>query len=169
MTTTAALAGAAGCACADIPAFVTAEGSHFDQALGPLAGAVVGSEKWINDTYLAFARHTGPNLSPFNAWVLSKSLETLAVRMDRHCENARAVVDLLVGHPAVDRVLYPQLPDHPGHAAAAKQMRDFGGMVSFTLKGGVDAALDVGGLGRPGRRGAGAHRSKRPRTNPVPG
>ena len=63
--------------------------------------------------------------------------------MDRHCENARAVVDLLVDHPAVDRVLYPQLPDHPGHAAAAKQMKDFGGMVSFTLRGGREAALRV--------------------------
>ncbi|MEK7424656.1 MAG: PLP-dependent transferase, partial [Actinomycetota bacterium] len=57
--------------------------------------------------------------------------------------NARAVVDMLVGHPAVDRVFYPQLPDHPGHRAAAKQMRDFGGMVSFTLRGGLDAALTV--------------------------
>ena len=63
--------------------------------------------------------------------------------MDRHCANARAVVDLLVGHPAVERVLYPQLPDHPGHAAAAKQMRDFGGMVSFTVRGGDEAAKRV--------------------------
>jgi cystathionine gamma-synthase len=63
--------------------------------------------------------------------------------MERHCQNARAMVDLLLGHPAVDRVLYPQLPDHPGHAAAAKQMRDFGGMVSFTLRGGQPSALRV--------------------------
>ena len=63
--------------------------------------------------------------------------------MDRHCENARAVVDLLVSHPGVERVLYPQLPDHPGHAAAAKQMRDYGGMVSFQLKGGDEAARRV--------------------------
>jgi cystathionine gamma-synthase len=63
--------------------------------------------------------------------------------MERHCANARAVVDLLVGHPAVERVLYPQLPDHPGHAAAARQMRDFGGMVSFMCAGGEAAALDV--------------------------
>ena len=72
-------------------------------------------------------------------------MKTLAVRMDRHCANARAVVDLLVAHPAVERVLYPQLPDHPGHAAAARQMRDFGGMVSFTLRGGEEAALRVVG------------------------
>jgi cystathionine gamma-synthase len=81
--------------------------------------------------------------SPFDCYLVLRGVKTLAVRMDRHCENARAVVDLLVGHPAVDRVLYPQLPDHPGHAAAAKQMRDFGGMVSFTLAAGPDAAMQV--------------------------
>ena len=63
--------------------------------------------------------------------------------MDRHCTNARAVVDVLVRHPAVERVFYPQLPDHPGHAAAAKQMADFGGMVSFTVRGGAEAAKRV--------------------------
>jgi cystathionine gamma-synthase len=72
-----------------------------------------------------------------------RGVKTLAVRMDRHCQNARSVVDLLSGHPSVARVLYPQLPDHPGHAAAAKQMRDYGGMVSFTLRGGEDAARRV--------------------------
>ena len=81
--------------------------------------------------------------APFDCYLVLRGLKTLAVRMERHCANARAVVDLLVGHPAVDRVLYPQLPDHPGHAAAAKQMRDFGGMVSFTCVGGETAALDI--------------------------
>ena len=81
--------------------------------------------------------------APFDCYLVLRGLKTLAVRMDRHCTNARAVVDLLVGHAAVDRVLYPQLPDHPGHAAAARQMRDFGGMVSFTLRGGEPAALEV--------------------------
>ena len=81
--------------------------------------------------------------APFDCYLVLRGVKTLAVRMERHCANARAIVDLLVGHPAVERVLYPQLPDHPGHAAAAKQMRDFGGMVSFTLKGGSDAALRV--------------------------
>jgi cystathionine gamma-synthase len=80
---------------------------------------------------------------PFDCFLVLRGLKTLAVRMDRHCANARAVVDLLVGHPAVERVLYPQLPDHPGHAAAARQMRDFGGMVSFLLRGGEEAALEV--------------------------
>jgi cystathionine gamma-synthase len=81
--------------------------------------------------------------APFDCYLVLRGVKTLAVRMDRHCENARAVVDLLVGHPAVDRVLYPQLPDHPGHAAAAKQMSDFGGMVSFTVRKGQDAAMRV--------------------------
>ncbi len=72
-----------------------------------------------------------------------RGVKTLGIRMDRHCENARAIVDLLVSHPGVERVLYPQLPDHPGHAAAAKQMRDYGGMVSFQLKGGDEAARRV--------------------------
>ncbi|BAN01814.1 cystathionine gamma-synthase [Ilumatobacter coccineus] len=81
--------------------------------------------------------------APFDCYLVLRGVKTLAVRMDRHCENARAIVDLLVHHDAVDRVLYPQLPDHPGHEAAAKQMKDFGGMVSFTLKAGKDAALRV--------------------------
>jgi cystathionine gamma-synthase len=80
---------------------------------------------------------------PFDAWLTLRGVKTLAVRMERHCLNARAIVDLLVGHPAVDRVFYPQLPDHPGHAAAVKQMRDFGGMVSFTCTGGETAALEI--------------------------
>ena len=81
--------------------------------------------------------------APFDCYLVLRGVKTLALRMEKHCSNARAVVDLLLGHPAVDRVLYPQLPDHPGHRAAAKQMSDFGGMVSFTVKGGVDAALTV--------------------------
>jgi cystathionine gamma-synthase len=70
-------------------------------------------------------------------------VKTLAVRMDRHCANARAVVELLQSHPAVASVLYPGLEDHPGHATAARQMRDFGGMVSFRLVGGRSAAEQV--------------------------
>jgi cystathionine gamma-synthase len=72
-----------------------------------------------------------------------RGLKTLAVRMDRHCENARAIVALLAEHPAVGRVLYPGLPTHPGHAVANRQMRDFGGMVSFLTAGGEEAALAV--------------------------
>ena len=81
--------------------------------------------------------------APFDCYLVLRGVKTLGVRMDRHCQNARAVVDVLVRHPAVERVLYPQLPDHPGHAAAAKQMRDFGGMVSFTVRGGGEAARRV--------------------------
>jgi cystathionine gamma-synthase len=81
--------------------------------------------------------------SPFDCYLVLRGVKTLGIRMDRHCENARAIVDLLADHPTVDRVLYPQLPDHPGHAAAAKQMRDYGGMVSFTVKGGQAAARRI--------------------------
>ena len=79
--------------------------------------------------------------SPFDCYLLLRGIKTLGVRMDRHCDNARAVAEHLDGHPAVDRVLYPGLPDHPGHDVAARQMRDFGGMVSFILRGGEAAAV----------------------------
>ncbi len=109
---------------------------------------VVGGFLAVDDDELAerlrFTQNAaGAVPSPFDCYLVLRGLKTLGVRMDRHCENARAVVDLLVGHPAVERVLYPQLPDHPGHAAAARQMRDFGGMVSFTLAGGEAAARRV--------------------------
>ncbi len=109
---------------------------------------VVGGFVAVDDDTLAdrlrFTQNAaGAVPAPFDCYLVLRGVKTLAVRMDRHCQNARAVVDLLVGHPAVERVLYPQLPDHPGHAAAARQMRDFGGMVSFTLRGGADAAKQV--------------------------
>ncbi|MBI4935794.1 MAG: cystathionine gamma-synthase [Actinobacteria bacterium] len=109
---------------------------------------VVGGFLALSDDELAqrlrFTQNAaGAVPAPFDCYLTLRGVKTLAVRMERHCANARAVVDLLVGHPAVERVLYPQLPDHPGHAAAARQMRDFGGMVSFTLRGGRDAALRV--------------------------
>jgi cystathionine gamma-synthase len=109
---------------------------------------VVGGFVAVDDDALAdglrFTQNAaGAVPSPFDCYLVLRGVKTLAVRMDRHCANARAVVDLLVGHPAVERVLYPQLPDHPGHAAAARQMRDFGGMVSFLLQGGEGAALAV--------------------------
>jgi len=109
---------------------------------------VVGGFVAVDDDELAerlrFTQNAaGAIPSPFDCYLVLRGVKTLAVRMDRHCENARAVVDLLTGHRAVEQVLYPQLPDHPGHAAAAKQMRDFGGMVSFTLAAGKDAAMRV--------------------------
>ena len=109
---------------------------------------VVGGFVAVDDDELAgrlrFTQNAaGAVPAPFDCYLVLRGVKTLAVRMDRHCENARAVVDLLLRHPAVDRVLYPQLPDHPGHQAAARQMRDFGGMVSFTCVAGEAAALDV--------------------------
>jgi cystathionine gamma-synthase len=109
---------------------------------------VVGGFLALNNNELAdrltFTQNAaGAVPAPFDCYLVLRGVKTLAVRMERHCANARSIVDLLVGHPAVERVLYPQLPDHPGHAAAAKQMRDFGGMVSFTMRGGSEAALKV--------------------------
>ncbi len=109
---------------------------------------VVGGFVAVNDDELAeqlrFTQNAaGAIPAPFDCYLVLRGVKTLAVRMERHCQNARAIVDLLVGHSAVERVLYPQLPDHPGHAAAAKQMLDFGGMVSFTLAAGKQAALTV--------------------------
>ncbi len=81
--------------------------------------------------------------SPFDCYLVLRGVKTLALRMERHCANARAVAVALGGHPAVDQVLWPGLPSHPGHEVAADQMRDFGGMVSFTLRGGDAAAVEV--------------------------
>jgi cystathionine gamma-synthase len=93
---------------------------------------------------LAFLQNAvGAVPSPFDSWLVLRGVRTLAIRMEKHCANARAVVDLLLDHPAVDLVLYPGLPEHPGHDVATKQMRDFGGMVSFTCHGGEEAALSV--------------------------
>jgi cystathionine gamma-synthase len=109
---------------------------------------VVGGFVAVDDDALAdrlrFTQNAaGAVPAPFDCYLVLRGVKTLAVRMDRHCENARAVVDVLTRHPAVERVLYPQLPDHPGHAAAVKQMRDYGGMVSFRLRGGSEAAKRV--------------------------
>jgi cystathionine beta-lyase/cystathionine gamma-synthase len=84
---------------------------------------------------LAFLQNSlGAVAGPFDAWLVLRGLKTLAVRMRQHCENARAVAGFLGGHPVVDRVLYPGIPDHPGHEIAARQMRDFGGMISFLVE-----------------------------------
>lgn len=104
-----------------------------------LGGIILGSNALIREIE-GFARHSGPAMSPFNAWVLSKSLETLAVRMDRHCENALKVAEFLESHPKVKKVMYPFLPSHPQYAIAKKQMRAGGGIVTLVLDGGVEAA-----------------------------
>jgi len=103
-----------------------------------LGGVVAGKADLIREIYL-FSRNTGPALSPFNAWVLSKSLETLAVRVDRHCENALKVAEFLETHPKVSLVKYPFLKSHPQYAIAKKQMKQGGNIVAFEIKGGIEA------------------------------
>lgn len=103
-----------------------------------MGGITVGKADLIRQIYL-FSRNTGPSLSPFNAWVLSKSLETLAVRVEKHCENAMKVASFLEQHPQVNRVKYPFLPSHPQYEIAQKQMRLGGNIVAFEIKGGLEA------------------------------
>lgn len=105
-----------------------------------IGGIVVGKKELIREVYL-FCRNTGPSMSPFNAWVLSKSLETLDVRMQRHCENALALAKALENHPSVTRVKYPFLPTHPAWPIAQKQMKAGGGIVTFEIKGGTEAGI----------------------------
>jgi O-succinylhomoserine sulfhydrylase len=103
-----------------------------------LGGITVGDAELIQKIYL-FSRLTGPSLSPFNAWVLSKSLETLAIRLDRHCENALKVAEFLESHPNVNTVKYPFLKSHPQYEIAKKQMKLGGNIVAFEIKGGIEA------------------------------
>lgn len=103
-----------------------------------LGGVIVGKKELINDIYL-FCRSTGPALSPFNAWVLSKSLETLEVRMERHAANALKIADALKDHPKISCVRYPFLSNHPQYKIAKKQMRDGGAIVCFELEGGLES------------------------------
>lgn len=103
-----------------------------------LGGVIVGRADLIKEIYL-FCRSTGPSLSPFNAWVLSKSLETLDVRMERHASNALTLAQKLEHHPAIASLKYPWLPSHPQHEIAKKQMHNGGGIVCFELKGGLEA------------------------------
>ena len=103
-----------------------------------LGGVIVGKKELIQQIYL-FCRSTGPALSPFNAWVLSKSLETLDVRMERHAANALHIAKALEGHAKISWLKYPFLPSHPQHAIAVKQMKNGGGLVSFNLSGGLES------------------------------
>lgn len=104
-----------------------------------LGGVVVGRKDLIKEIYL-YGRLTGPSLSPFNAWVLSKSLETLALRMDRHCENAIYIAEKLEGNLELANVSYPFLKSHPHYVIAKKQMKLGGGIITITMKGGYEAA-----------------------------
>jgi cystathionine gamma-synthase len=114
-------------------------GGHSDV----VGGALVTADPALGER-LAFNQNAmGAVAGPFDAWLVLRGVRTLGVRMRAHCANARRIVELLTTHAAVGRVLYPGLPSHPGHEVAAKQMRDFGGMVSFTMNGGEQAARDM--------------------------
>ena len=103
-----------------------------------LGGVVVGKKELIAEIY-AFCRSTGPAMSPFNAWVLSKSLETLDVRMERHAKNALHIATILENHPKISFLKYPFLPSHPQYEIAIKQMQNGGGVVCFNLTGGLES------------------------------
>jgi O-succinylhomoserine sulfhydrylase len=103
-----------------------------------LGGVVVGKKELIKEIYL-FCRSTGPALSPFNAWILSKSLETLDVRMERHAANALYIAEKLENHPAINTLRYPYLKSHPHNHIAIQQMKNGGGIVCFEIKGGIEA------------------------------
>ena len=119
-------------------------GGHSDV----VGGAMVVADAGLGER-LAFQQNaTGAVAGPFDAWLTMRGIRTLGVRMDRHCENARRVADMLVSHPAVVQVYYPGLPAHPGHEAAAKQMSNFGGMVSFRARGGEQHAVEICGRTR---------------------
>jgi cystathionine beta-lyase/cystathionine gamma-synthase len=98
-------------------------------------GALITNNKELADRYQFLMNSTGNNPGPFDAWLVLRGLKTLHVRMDRHCHNAGIIANWLVNHPDVDTVLYPGLESHPTHHIAKEQMRGYGGMLSFTLKG----------------------------------
>ncbi len=110
---------------------------HLDGQGRSLGGAILTNDgEWMENELVPFLRNTGPALSPFNAWVLLKGIETLELRMERHCQNALAAAHFLEARDGVDRVLYPGLESHPQHALAMKQMTAGGGVVAFELAGG---------------------------------
>ncbi|MFI7109517.1 cystathionine gamma-synthase [Nonomuraea sp. NPDC050227] len=114
-------------------------GGHSDV----VGGALIARDKGLGDELTYHQNAMGAVAGPFDAWLTLRGLKTLGVRMDRHCDNAERVVDLLLAHPRVTQVLYPGLAEHAGHEVAAKQMRRFGGMVSFRVAGGEAEAVEV--------------------------
>jgi O-succinylhomoserine sulfhydrylase len=115
---------------------------HIDGQGRSLGGAVLANDQdFVENTLIPFLRHTGPALSPFNAWLLLKGLETLELRVTRQCANALALAEHLEGHPAVGQVFYPELPSHPQHDLAMRQMSAGGTVLSFTLPGGKPQAF----------------------------
>jgi cystathionine gamma-synthase len=114
-------------------------GGHSDV----VGGFVATSDDGLAERITFLQNATGAVPGPFDCFLVLRGVKTLAVRMDRHCDNAAAVAEMLAGHPMVDRVYYPGLPGHAGHDTAREQMRRFGGMVSFTVRGGESRALAV--------------------------
>ncbi|MEV6421915.1 cystathionine gamma-synthase [Streptomyces sp. NPDC051662] len=114
-------------------------GGHSDV----VGGALIVDDAELADELAYHQNAMGAVAGPFDAWLVLRGIKTLAVRMDRHCENAARVTEMLTAHPRVSKVLYPGLPEHPGHEVAAKQMKAFGGMISFQVKDGEEAAVAV--------------------------
>ncbi|WP_175411809.1 cystathionine gamma-synthase [Streptomyces sp. TRM64462] len=114
-------------------------GGHSDV----VGGALVTADQELGEELAYHQNAMGAVAGPFDSWIVLRGIKTLAVRMDRHSENASRVAEMLTQHPKVAQVYYPGLPDHPGHEIAAKQMRNFGGMVSFRVTGGEEAAVEV--------------------------
>jgi O-succinylhomoserine sulfhydrylase len=116
---------------------------HIDGQGRVLGGAVLGRKQWVTDVLQPFVRNTGPSLSPFNAWLLLKGIETLTLRVGAACTGAAAVADFLASRPEIGRVLYPGRADHPQHALARQQMSGGGTLVAFELAGGKQAAFAI--------------------------
>lgn len=126
---------------ADIVIYSTTK--HIDGQGRLLGGAVLGSEDFIHDTFLPFYRQTGATISAFNAWVMLKSLETLELRLERHCTNAATIAERLENHPRIANLRYPGLSSHPQHELARQQMTGFGNIVSLRIDGGKAEAFDM--------------------------
>ncbi|MFI0922866.1 cystathionine gamma-synthase [Streptomyces sp. NPDC021012] len=114
-------------------------GGHSDV----VGGALVTADEALGEELAYHQNAMGAVAGPFDSWIVLRGIKTLAVRMDRHSENAEKIAEMLTQHPKVTQVLYPGLPEHPGHEIAAKQMRSFGGMISFRVQGGEEAAVEV--------------------------
>ncbi|WP_225803743.1 cystathionine gamma-synthase [Streptomyces sp. NK15101] len=114
-------------------------GGHSDV----VGGALVTADEALGEELAYHQNAMGAVAGPFDSWIVLRGIKTLAVRMDRHSENATKIAEMLTQHPKVTQVLYPGLPEHPGHEIAAKQMRSFGGMISFRVQGGEEAAVEV--------------------------
>ncbi len=124
---------------ADLVVYSTTK--HIDGQGRTLGGAILGKRAFLDEVVMPFVRHTGPHMSPFTAWVLLKSLETLSLRTERHCANALRLAQVLEAHAKVTKLIYPGLKSHAQYAIAKKQMANGGPMIAFELKGGKKAAF----------------------------